>query len=868
MQHVMQGKRARRVVPALFLSFTVLMSTVLFGGAASRAQSADDEKKINDTISKLTLEEKIHMLSGSSMMASTGIPRLGIPAFRMSDGPMGAHIPPPSTAYAAGIGLAASWDRELAERVGTQIGRDARSRGASFLLGPGANIYRAPLNGRNFEYYGEDPFLAGETAVGYIKGVQSQGVSATIKHYAANNSEYFRFTEDSVVSERALREIYLPAFEAAVRKAHVGAIMDSYNLLNGEHSTQNYHLNVEIAKQQWGFDGVMMSDWMATHDGVAAANAGLDLEMPFGIYMNEKSLLPAVKDGRVKESAIDDKIRRLLREGYRFGWMGHDPLNENIPRYSQQGRQAALQSAREGIVLLKNQDNLLPLDPAKVKTIAVIGPDAFPAIPTAGGSGQVPVYSEVSALKGISDRLGVNANVLYDRGVPKLSVLAMRSGFSQFADKFVPGLTVESFDNPGFTGKPVATRTEMTATSGQNMMDNPDLAELINTISADQMMGFMSGGAAPRFNRWTGYYFARAPGNYVVFVENQGKYRLTIDGQTAIDHAEIPKFAVEQTTLPLTPGPHKVVLEVLGGEQFTGEAIKIGIAQEGTLVNQSAIDLAKRADAVIVAVGYDAEIETEGADRQFQLPPGQEELIEKIAAANPKTIVTVTSGGSVDASRWIDQAAALLENWYPGEEGGTALAEVLFGDVNPSGRLPISWERSLKDNPSYAYYYPTPGTLTIPYKDDVFVGYRGYEHNGVKPLFPFGFGLSYTSFKYSGLKIHPAGGAGAYEVSFDVTNTGTRAGADVAQVYVSEDHPEVPRPPQELKGFARVALDPGQTRHVTVALDARSFSWYDEKAAAWHADAGSFTVRVSRSSADEQLEGKVKLAQEIVAPVK
>jgi beta-glucosidase len=844
------------------------MSTVLFGGAASRAQSADDEKKINDTISKLTLEEKIHLLSGSSMMASTGIARLGIPAFRMSDGPMGAHIPPPSTAYAAGIGLAASWDRELAERVGTQIGRDARSRGASFLLGPGANIYRAPLNGRNFEYYGEDPFLAGETAVGYIKGVQSQGVSATIKHYAANNSEYFRFTEDSVVSERALREIYLPAFEAAVRKAHVGAIMDSYNLLNGEHSTQNYHLNVEIAKQQWGFDGVMMSDWMATHDGVAAANAGLDLEMPFGIYMNEKSLLPAVKDGRVKESAIDDKIRRLLREGYRFGWIGHDPLDENIPRYSQQGRQAALQSAREGIVLLKNQGNLLPLDLAKVKTIAVIGPDAFPAIPTAGGSGQVPVYSEVSALKGISDRLGLNANVLYDRGVPKLSVLAMRSGFSQFADKFVPGLTVESFDNPGFTGKPVATRTEMTATSGQNMMDNPDLAELINTISADQMMGFMSGGAAPRFNRWTGYYFAQAPGNYVVFVENQGKYRLTIDGQTAIDHAEIPKFAVEQTTLPLTPGPHKFVLEVLGGEQFTGEAIKIGIAQEGTLVNQSAIELAKRADAVIVAVGYDAEIETEGADRQFQLPPGQEELIAKITAANPKTIVTVTSGGSVDASRWIDQAAALLENWYPGEEGGTALAEVLFGDVNPSGRLPISWERSLKDNPSYAYYYPTPGTLTIPYKDDVFVGYRGYEHNGVKPLFPFGFGLSYTSFKYTGLKIHPAGGTGAYEVSFDVTNTGTRAGADVAQVYVSEDQPQVPRPPQELKGFARVALDPGQTRHVTVALDARSFSWYDEKAAAWHADAGSFTVRVSRSSADEQLEGKVKLAQEIVAPVK
>ena len=865
MQHRHQGSWARttRTLFSLFLALAVLLV-----GTVGRAQSADDEKKINDLISKLTLEEKIAMLSGSSMMASTGVARLGIPAFRMSDGPVGAHIPAPSTAYAAGIGLAASWDRDLAVRIGTEIGRDARSRGASFLLGPGVNIYRAPLNGRNFEYFGEDPFLAGETAVGYVNGVQSQGVSATIKHYAANNSEYFRFTSDSVVSERALREIYLPAFEAAVRKAHVGSIMDSYNLLNGEHATANYHLNVEIAKQQWGFDGVMMSDWTATHDGIAAANGGLDLEMPFGVYMNEKTLLPAVKEGKVKEPVIDDKIRRLLRVGYRFGWMDHDPLDNGIPRYNQQGRQAALQGAREGIVLLKNQGNLLPLDPAKVKTIAVIGPDAFPAIPTAGGSGQVPTYSDVSALKGISDRLGMNGNVLYDRGVPKLSVLAMRSGFSVAADKFAPGLTVETFDNAEFTGKPVATRTEMTANTGQNMLDNPDMAELINSITADQMMGFMNMAGAPRYNRWTGYYFVRAPGNFVVFVENQGKYRLTIDGQTVIDHAEIPKFALTQRIVPLTPGPHKVVLDVLGAPQFGEGSLKIGIAQEGTLVNQSAIDIAKKADAVIVAVGYNADIETEGADREFQLPPGQDELIEKIAAANPNTIVTVTAGGSVDASRWIDHVAALLQNWYPGQEGGTALAEVVFGDVNPSGRLPISWERSLKDNPSFAYYYPTPGTLTVPYRDDVFVGYRGYEHNGVKPLFPFGFGLSYTSFKYAGLAIHPAAGTGAYEVSFDVTNTGARNGADVAEVYVSEDHPQVPRPPQELKGFARVVLDPGQTRHVTVPLDARAFTWFDEKAAAWHADAGSFTVHVSRSSADPQLEGKITLTQAIMLPVK
>jgi beta-glucosidase len=408
----------------------------------------------------------------------------------------------------------------------------------------------------------------------------------------------------------------------------------------------------------------------------------------------------------------------------------------------------------------------------------------------------------------------------------------------------------------------------MTANTGQSILDNPDLPELFSTVTADQMAMFMGGGGPPRFDRWTGYYIARAPGDYLLFVDDQGQYRLKIDEKVVIDHGEIPKSALAQTVVALTPGSHKVVIEMGQAAPFVGNALKIGIAREGTLVNQSAIDLAKKADAAIVAVGFDPDIETEGADREFRLPPGQDELIEKIAAVNANTIVTVTSGGSVDASRWIDHVAGLLQNWYPGQEGGTALAEALFGDVDPSGRLPISWEESLADNPSYPYYYPTPGTLKVPYKDDVFVGYRGYEHNGVKPLFPFGYGLSYTSFKYSGLEIHPGAGAGAYEVSFDVTNTGTRAGADVAQVYIGEDHPQVPRPPQELKGFARVVLDAGQTRHVTVPLDARSFTWYDEKAAAWHADAGTFSVHVSRSSADPQLEGKITLAQAIVLPVK
>ncbi len=861
----------------LTLIFVALAAPNWLSGQSSppsqtAASNAAADARIEQTIQKLTLEEKITLLSGSTMMASAPVGRVEIPAFRMSDGPVGAHIPPPSTAFAAGIGLAASWDRALADRIGVQLGRDARSRGVSFLLGPGVNIYRAPMNGRNFEYFGEDPFLAGQIAVGYIEGVQSQDVSATVKHFAANNSEYARFTSDSIVSERALREIYLPAFEAAVREAHVGALMDSYNFINGEHATQNAHLNIEIAKKQWHFDGVLMSDWTATHDGVAAANAGLDLEMPFGWYMNAETLLPAVKAGTVSAATIDDKVRRMLRVAYRFGWMGpdgtyHDPLDVDIPRYNQQGRAVALEGALQGAVLLKNAKGLLPLDPGKGKTIAVIGPDAFPANPTAGGSGMVPTFGDVSVLKGVSDRLGLKGNVTWDRGVPKLSILAMRTGLTPAADVYRPGVTVETFDKPDFSGKPSATHQEMTINSGQSALADPDLAELINTIDSNTMKMFMGGGAPEHFNRWTGYYHAREAGSYILFMEDQGKYRVRVDDKTVIDHSDIPRFALTQIKLDLAAGSHKVVLEELTGPQFGASVLRLGIAKEGTLVNQSAIELAKRADAVVIAVGYDPEIETEGADREFQLPPGQDELIEKIAAVNPNVIVTVTSGGSVDVSRWLDKVPALVESWYAGEEGGTAFARLLFGDDDPSGRLPISWEKSLKDNPSYAYYYPTPGTEKIHYDDDIFVGYRGYEHNHTEPLFPFGYGLSYTSFQYANLKIEPAGKPGAYSIRFDVTNTGERHGADVAQIYVAEDHPSVARPAQELKGFARVSLDPGETRHVTIPLDARSFAWYDVKAKAWHADAGKFTIYVSRSSEDKKLEGQITLAQPIVMPV-
>ena len=383
-----------------------LAATSLFSSAQSTGNNSKAvEARVNGLIAEMTLDEKIELISGDTPFRTHPIPRLNIPYFQMADGPVGAHIPAPTIAYAAGIGLAASWDDALAFRIGQQLGRDARSRGATFLLGPGVNIYRAPMNGRNFEYFGEDPFLASNIAVGYIRGVQQEGVSATVKHYLGNNSEYLRHDSDSVIDERALREIYMPAFEAAVKTAKVGAIMDSYNLTNGDHMTQNKRLNIDVAKDQWHFAGIMMSDWVSTYDTAAAANGGLDLEMPYGVYYAPEKIMPLLKDGTIAEATIDDKVRRILRVAAEFGWLDRPQLDIDIPRYNLEGRAASLQAALEGAVLLKNDNHALPLDKSAIKTIAVIGPTATQTVMTGGGSGEVVSFANTNLMVGISNFL-------------------------------------------------------------------------------------------------------------------------------------------------------------------------------------------------------------------------------------------------------------------------------------------------------------------------------------------------------------------------------------------------------------------------------------------------------------------------------
>ncbi|MBV9923844.1 MAG: glycoside hydrolase family 3 C-terminal domain-containing protein [Acidobacteria bacterium] len=823
----------------------------------ARAQTQPGvEQKVEAILKQLTLEEKIDLLGGTDGFFVRDIPRVNFPRLKMADGPMGVRNFGPATAMAAGIGLAATWNPQLAERVGTEIGRDARAKGVHFLLGPGVNIYRSPTNGRNFEYFGEDPFLAARIAVGYIKGVQSQGVSATVKHFAANNSEFDRHNTDSVVDERALREIYLPAFEAAVKEARVGAIMDSYNLLNGEHASQNRHLLTEIARDDWGFEGLMMSDWFATYDGVAAVNAGQDLEMPGPAFMNRKTLMPAVEAGKVSVATIDEHVRRILRTAARFGWLDREQTETSIPRFNQTGRQAALQAAREGLVLLKNEGGLLPLDRKKLKTVLVVGPDAYPAVPVGGGSARVEPFNAVSFMEGLSNALAPSSvNVYYQRGIPSPAEMAQATTYrTTAAADAKPGLTAEYFKGEELKAPAAVTRTEPSLAYGPG--------ERAWGAPAGFPEGTMSG-------RWTGFYTPQAAGDHDVFLQSTGEdggfYRLYIDDKLVFDSWKVSRALVSTTTLTLDARPHKVVVEQHGRSGWLGAKLRFGIVRRGTAVPEEVKRMAAKADAVIVAAGFDAESESEGADRTFSLPTGQDDLIQEMAAANRNTVVVVTSGGGVDMSGWVERVPAVLQAWYSGQEGGTALAEVLLGDVNPSGRLPVTFERRREDNPAHASYYPaSDDSRRVEYREGVFVGYRGYEKNNTKPLFPFGHGLSYTTFKYDNLKVTPVSGVvgtdgPAFEVSFDVKNTGGREGSDVAQVYVSDTHASVPRPPKELKGFSKVTLRPGESRRVTVRLDARAFSYYDTTSKGWRHDPGDFDILVARSSEQVELRGKAAL---------
>jgi beta-glucosidase len=837
----------------LMIGCCLFLVAVSFGFAQAPSPSTSElEQKVDAILSQMTLDQKIDMLGGVHTFDVRGYPELGLPVLHTADGPIGVRNDGPATAMAGGISLASSWDPALATRVGEQLGRDARAKGKHFLLGPGVNIYRSPLNGRNFEYFGEDPFLGSRIAVGYIQGVQSEGVSATVKHFMGNNSEFDRHRTDSIIDERTMREIYLPIFEAAVKEAHVGAVMDSYNLTNGQHMTQNGRMNNEILKKEWGFEGILMSDWDATYDTVGAINGGLDLEMPSGKFLNREKLLPAVKSGKVSEDTINDAVRRIIRTELEFHWPDREQRDLSIPRFNREASDVSLQAAREGIVLLKNEGNILPLTKEKIKTIAVIGPDEYPAVPVGGGSAEVKPFVTVSFLRGLSDSLAGHSVVTSDHGIKSPGMAAIATNFQIAAQNGKEGLEEEDFSNENFSGTPERERVVKHISLGQPF----DIGELnLDEIDAADLQNKQ--GSA---ERWTGYYVPKSAGTFDVFAQQGGfspsGFRMYVDGKLIFDNWDIQKFILAQTSISLDAKPHKIVFEHHNGPGFGPPFVRMGIIPQGTWLDDEAEQLVANADVVILAVGFNPQSETEGWDRTFELPPGQNELIEKVAAKNKNTIVVITSGGGVDMTPWIDKVAGVIEAWYPGQEGGKALAEILFGEVNPSGHLAASFERHWQDNPTYNNYYPAKGTNRVVYKEGVFVGYRGYEHNGTKPLFPFGYGLSYTTFKYANLKADEHG------VSFDVTNTGARSGDAVAELYIAPPNAKL-RPAKELKGFSRVKLQPGETKTVTVPLNTRSFAYYDVNGKQWRAEKGTYEVLVGSSSEQIELNGKIDLAQDL-----
>ncbi len=840
------SRAARQLLQLCIILDALLLASTLQPVFAQSTQlpKAEIEKRVDALLAKMTLDEKLTLIGGTNDFYIQALPRLGLPALRMSDGPLGVHDYGPTTAYPAGIALAASWDVDLARRVGEMMGKDARARGVHFVLAPGMNIYRAPMNGRNFEYLGEDPYLASRMAVSLIEGIQSRGVIAAAKHFAVNNQEYGRMDHSSDVDERTLREIYLPAFEAAVKEAKVGALMDAYNLVNGAYMTENNFLNNIIARKEWGFDGIIMSDWGATHDGKAAANGGLDLEMPSALFMNKQILLPFIQSREIPTATIDDKVRRILRKAIQFGFYDREQTDATIPLYSQEGRQLALEEASSGIVLLKNENGLLPLEKNKIKTLAVLGPNAYPAVIGGGGSSLTKPFDAISFLEGISNYLGKSVRVDYVIEDLPLDEIVKNTHFVT-SPGGPEGLKGEYFNNELLEGAPALVRTD----------------EKIGFRWAEG--SYVNGGPLDHFSvRWSGYFIPGAEDDYKFFVSADDGVRLYVNDQRVIDDWQRHGETLDTYSAHLERGkPYKIGLEYF--ENVGTATARFGIAPAARSLGASTRAAAKKADAVILCMGFDPSSEGEGFDRTFRLPAGQDAFIQQIAAINKNVIVVLTAGGNVDMTHWIDTVPGLIHAWYPGQEGGTALAQILFGEINPSGKLPATFERRWEDNAAFDSYYPKKAGKHIEYQEGVFLGYRHFDRSKVQPLFAFGYGLSYTTFQYSGLSISPSSAdlSAPVNVSFNIKNNGPREGAEIAEIYVGDSHASVPRPVKELKGFAKLHLRSGETKRVTVSLDGRAFSFYDVEKNNWKAEPGKFSILVGSSSEKIELQGEFTLSQ-------
>jgi beta-glucosidase len=808
-------------------------------------------------VDEMTLDEKAALTAGADMWSTAGVERLGIPAIKVTDGPNGARGDGlfsggvPATSFPVGIALAATWNTALVEEIGVALGEEAKTKGARVLLAPTVNIHRTPVNGRNFECYSEDPYLTAELAVAYVKGVQSQQIAATIKHFVCNDSEYQRNSISSEVGERALREIYLPPFKAAVRKAGVWALMSSYNRVNGTFASENRFLLHDILRDEWGWDGLVMSDWFGTKSTAASVNAGQDLEMPGPAIWRGDKLLQAVRDGEVSEATIDERARNVLRLIERVGAFENPDIPAeqavDLPKHRALIRRAGAEAG-----VLHKHDGILPFDSKDVQTLAIIGPNAKTARVMGGGSAQIKAHYSVTPFDGIFSRPGA-PELCYEIGTTNHKNLPAIQP-SQFEGGKV---AVAYFNNTDLSGEAAA---HAQSSALDFLWFGRALPESINPFAFSM--------------RATARFSVPETGTYQFSVACSGKARLSIDGVPVVDNwtRRAPGSFLfgmgagdAYGTAILTAGKaYTIQLEYTteGFEMLSGVRVGVFLPLPDDSI-QRAASLAAESDAAVVFIGLNGEWESEGFDRaNIELTGEQNALVEAVAAAHPRTVVVVQTGSPITMP-WLDNVAAVLQAWYPGQECGNAVSDVLFGDVTPSGKLPQTFPQRLEDNPADINY---PGeTGRVHYGEGIFVGYRYYEKKRLAPLFPFGFGLSYTTFGYSNLRlsataIHPDE---TLHVSVDVTNTGARGGPEIVPLYVRDDAATVQRPEKELKAFAKVALQPGETRTVTLALDRDAFAFFQDVERCWVVEAGIFEILVGASSADIRARARVTLTDTI-----
>lgn len=804
------------------------------------------DARTDELLAQMTLEEKVRLLAGASSFALHGVERLGIPSLNMTDGPTGVRSikGTPATVFPVGIAVAATWNPDTAHAVAAAIGREAHALGDQVVLAPTINIMRIPTWGRNFESYSEDPYLAGVMGVAYVQGLQGEGIGASLKHYAANNQELERFEVDARVDERTLREIYLSAFERVVKEADPWTVMASYNRLNGTHASQHRGLLTDILKDEWGYEGMVVSDWTAVRSTAPSANAGMDLEMPGPAKWFGDKLL-AVVGTEVSEAQIDDNARRVLRLIVRSGLLdGARPPGElKSPRH----RQIAFEAACEAMTLLKNDGRLLPLKPG-VRRVALIGPNAVRTMFQGGGSSQVATDETRTLAEGLAAALGPDVALDVHKGVDNdpHPPPADRRQFSPTEAREAEGLKAEYFPTADLSGEPNSTGVE------RHMLR--------------WVMGAVAQARRPAYGafRWSGWFWPEVSGTYEFGLRSTGVGQLSLDG-TPLIGPETPattdrfdsmgqRAARRLSTRELEAGRgYRIALEYVPNRPDQ-DYVALGVRVPSEPMS-AAIEAARAADTVVLVLGSAAVTEAEGYDREdIDLPGAQDDLARAVLAANPNTVIVLNTG-SPFAMPWIEEAPTVLQMWLPGETAPDALAAVLTGARSPGGRLPVTFPKAFGQHPAHRV---EPDPRVCEYAEGLAVGYRWFDQAEVEPLFPFGHGLTYTTFELSDLKAPAAAKAGEpVRVEVTAANTGDRAGAEVVQLYVAQKSPRLPRPPKELKAFAKVVLQPGERRAVTLELEPNAFACWD---GGWTVDAGDYELLVGRSAADIRLRAAMRLA--------